>query len=188
MIFRVNVATSPLQMHRRFWVFSAAAGVVALTLLLGFGWHVLSMRRADSFFRSENDKIATETARLVDQKEALAHFFALPENSQLHDRAALINAIIDERSFNWTNMFMDMEKVLPVGVRVISIEPSLVNGQAIVKLTIGALNNEAKLKFLRALEQSASFSNLQLTNVRTPAQDSHDDQVLLDLTVVYSKA
>jgi Tfp pilus assembly protein PilN len=188
MIFRVNIATSPLETHRRFWIFSAAAFAVAFTAFLALGWHVYASRKADSILRAENNKVATETAEFENQRADLSRFFALPENSQLHDRAALINGIIDERSFNWTNMFMDLEKVLPLGVRVINIEPSQVNGQAMVKLTIGALNNDAKLQFLRALEQSDSFSNLQLNNVRAPAQDSHDDEVLLDLTVVYSKA
>ena len=55
-------------------------------------------------------------------------------------------------------MFMDLEKILPAGVRVVSIQPKHDKGIVEVKLTIGALNDEAKMKFLHALEQSPSFS------------------------------
>src|SRR5438034_1264280 len=92
------------------------------------------------------------------------------------------------KSFNWTNMFMDLEKILPIGVHVISIESKQVNGQASVKLTIGAASDEAKGKFLHALEQSNVFSHLQLINVRPPSRQTAGDQVELELTVIYSRA
>ena len=85
-------------------------------------------------------------------------------------------------------MFMDLEKILPIGVHVISIEPKQVNGQASVKLTIGAASDEAKGKFLHALEQSNVFSHLQLINVRPPSRQTAGDQVELELTVIYSRA
>lgn len=188
MIFRVNLATGPLQTHRWFWAFSVSGGTVLILLFLAFGWHVYSVRRSESAFRTEHNRLSDELGQLTLQKEELSKFFSLPENAKLHDRAAFINSIIDERSFNWTMMFMDLEEILPVGVHVISIEPKQVNGQVVLKLTIGVVNNDAKLKFLHALEQSASFTDMRLTSVRAPSQDFHEDEELLDLVVTYSKA
>jgi len=85
-------------------------------------------------------------------------------------------------------MFMDLEGVLPGGVHVLSIEPKQVNGQAAVNLTVGAANEEEKQKFLRALEQSGTFSHLQLTTIRVSHPGSSGDQVILELTVIYSRA
>jgi hypothetical protein len=62
-----------------------------------------------------------------------------------------------------------------------------VSNQAIVKLTVGAASDEAKVKFLQALEQSSVFSHLQLVTVRAPQQET-GDQVVLELTVIYSRA
>jgi Tfp pilus assembly protein PilN len=115
-------------------------------------------------------------------------FFSRRENAELHDRAAFVNSIIDARSFNWTRMFLDLEKVLPGGVRVMDIAPSQVNGQAAVKLTVGAVSDEAKMEFLKALEESGVFSHLELTTVRAPDQQGTGDKVVLELTVVYSRA
>ena len=70
--------------------------------------------------------------------------------------------MIDEQSLNWTQMFMDLEKILPAGVRVISIQPKHEKGRVEVKLVIGAVSDDAKLKFLHALERSPSFSHVQL--------------------------
>ena len=83
---------------------------------------------------------------------------------------------------------MDLEKMLPLGVHVMSIEPKQVNGQASVKLTLGAVSDEAKLKFLNAVEQSNVFSHLQLISVKAPTQEPSVDQVVMELTVIYSRA
>jgi hypothetical protein len=86
-------------------------------------------------------------------------------------------------------MFMDLEKILPAGVRVVSIQPKLEKGRVEVKLTIGAMNDEAKLKFIHALEQSGSFSHVQLVNEKeTPPGTPGTDRVDAELIVVYTRA
>ncbi len=65
-------------------------------------------------------------------------------------------------------MFMDLERILPGGVRVISIEPKQVQGRVQVKLSVGTSSDEAKLKFLRALEDSKEFTDIELQNEHAP--------------------
>ncbi|OLB26075.1 MAG: hypothetical protein DMG42_03715 [Acidobacteria bacterium] len=188
MILNVNLATEPLERHRRFRVFSALLGVVAAAGCLALAWHVYVLWMAETAFRTESASVSKEMEELTAERDKLDRFFSEPENAKLDERASFINAIIDAKSFNWTNMFMDLEKILPIGVHVISIEPKQVNGQASVKLTIGAASDEAKGKFLHALEQSNVFSHLQLINVRPPSRQTAGDQVELELTVIYSRA
>jgi hypothetical protein len=58
-----------------------------------------------------------------------------------------------------------------------------------VKLTIGATSDEAKLKFLHALEQSPSFSHLEVLNQKVAQQQpGSNDKVDVELSVVYSRA
>jgi type IV pilus assembly protein PilN len=113
----------------------------------------------------------------------LERFFALDENARLHDRAAFINSLIDARSFNWTLMFMDLEKVLPPGVRVISIEPKQEKGHIEVKFIIGATSDEAKLRFLKALEDSKTFTRIELANSTRAGPGG--DQIVVELTAEY---
>ncbi|PYT78905.1 MAG: hypothetical protein DMG40_18495 [Acidobacteria bacterium] len=188
MILNVNLATEPLETHRRFRVFSAIIGMVAATLCLALAWHVYALRKAETAFFAESASVSREMDELIAQREKLDRFFSEPENAKLDDRASFINDIIEARSFNWTNMFMDLERILPIGVHVISIEPKQVNRQASVKLTIGAASDEARVKFLHALEESNVFSHLQLMTVRAPTGQATGDQVVLELTVVYSRA
>ncbi len=86
-------------------------------------------------------------------------------------------------------MFMDLERILPSGVRVISIEPKQVTGHVEVKLTVGALNEEAELKFLHALEESREFTEVQVQNDRLANSTGNlgGDQKVVQLTTVYSR-
>jgi Tfp pilus assembly protein PilN len=184
----VNLATKPLETHRRFLTL---CGVLIALLALPFpwlAWHAHSIRKSNDAFRIQNEISTREINSLVAQREELDRFFSLPENARLHDRAAFINSIIDAQSLNWTRMFEGLEHVLPGGVRVLNIEPKLENGQAAVKLTVGAMTEDAKRDFLNSLERSNAFSKVELISVRMSGPGMAGDPIVLELTVVYSGA
>ena len=185
MRIRLNLATKPLETHRKFIAGSTLAGLVAAIVFLSLGWHVYLARRANAEMRAKSEKILEQVAELEQQRAALERFFALDENARLHDRAAFINSLIDARSFNWTLMFMDLERVLPPGVRVISIEPKQENGHIKVKFTMGATSDDAKLTFLKALEDSNTFTHIELTTTTHPTSGPSGDQIVIELTAEY---
>lgn len=180
---RLNLATKPLESHRRFLVGSGVAAFVALAVFVALSWHVHSVRKADQEFRTRTAKAREELARFEAQRVELEHFFNQKDIASLGARAAFLNSIIDARSFNWTQMFMDLERILPGGVRVISVEPKQAAGHADLKLTIGAASEDAKLKLLHALEQSKQFSEVQ--EQRESKAATGGDQRVIQLTTVY---
>jgi type IV pilus assembly protein PilN len=164
-------------------------GLIAGILFLALGWHVYAVRKLDERLRAETVATNAKIADLQDQRADLERFFLQPANAKLHDRAAFLNSLIDERSFDWTQMFMDLERILPGGVRVVSIEPRQVKGRVEVKLTVGTATEEAKDKFLRALEESRQFSSIQLDSEKPAVKSagSANDLEIMELSVVYSR-
>ena len=185
---KLNLATKPLETHRKFLAGAGLIGVVAGIAFLSIGWHVYVVRKADEQARVRVEKSRQDLSRFQGERTELERFFSQPDNAKLHERASFLNSVLDARSFNWTQMFMDLEKVLPGGVHVISIEPVQKNGRIEVRLSVGAANDEAKMKFLRALEDSSAFSKISLVSQHVPHQTNGDDRVVVDLTVVYSRA
>jgi type IV pilus assembly protein PilN len=185
---RLNLATKPLETHRKFIAGSTLVGLLAAIVFLSLGWHVYLARKANAEMRAKSAKILVQVAELEQQRAVLDRFFALDENARLHDRAAFINSLIDARSFNWTLMFMDLEKVLPPGVRVISIEPKQEKGRIEVKFTIGATSDDAKLKFLKALEDSKTFTHIELATTTHPIAGPSGDQIVVELTAEYLRS
>ncbi|HEX3371065.1 MAG TPA: hypothetical protein VHS08_01030 [Candidatus Acidoferrales bacterium] len=182
---RLNLATKAQETHRRFMVLAGLVAAVAGVVFLALGLHVYSIRNVDARLRAQSEATSRKIAELQAERADLERFFAQPENARLHDRAAFLNSLIDGRSFNWTQMFMDLERILPGGVRVVSIEPKQAKGHVEVKLTVGASSDDAKLKFLRALEESHEFSDIQL-DTDMPAQNGN--QRVVALTAVYSRS
>ena len=185
---RLNLATRPLLTHRRFLVGSGAIGFFGVAVFLILGWHVLSARKANEETRQRTEQLTRETSQALNKRAELAAFFQQAGNAQLSDRAEFLNSIIDASSFNWTQMFMDLERVLPGGVRVVRIEPKQIKGNMEVTLTVGASTDEAKQKFLKALENSREFSHVTLLSEHVPTQAAAGDQTILQLKVIYSRA
>jgi type IV pilus assembly protein PilN len=188
---RLNLATKPLVTHRKFLAGASVVGFIGGIVFLGLGWHVYSVRKVDEEVRTSTEKIAAEMARLETQRNELERFFGEPENARLHDRAAFLNTLIDARSFNWTQMFMDLEHVLPGGVRVNSIEPRQEKGLVLVKLTVDTSNEQAKLSFLKALEDSKVFTHVEVVKEQAPTATGPGavvgDQKTVELNTVYSR-
>ena len=186
---RLNLATKALETHRRFLAGAGVTAFFAGLAFLGLGWHVYSARRVDAELRARTEKTRQEMAKLEAQRKDLERYFNQKDIANLHDRAAFINTILDGRSFNWTLMFMDLERILPPGVHVVSIEPKQVEGHVEVKLTVGATSDETELKFIHALEESKEFTEVQVQNIHRPNQTGNlsGDQQVIQLTTVYSR-
>jgi hypothetical protein len=186
---RLNLATKPLESQRKFYVSAGLVAVLGGFLFLALGWHVYSELRAQENLRrkeQDNDRVA---AQLTARRKELDEFFARSENARVKDRVAFLNGFIDESSFDWTRMFMDLEKTLPVGVHVVSIQPKLEKGRMFVRLTVGAVSDEAKIKFLKAIQSSPAFSGVTLLSVHGSVQGpGNTDQAVMELNAIYTRS
>jgi type IV pilus assembly protein PilN len=182
---RLNIATKPLESHRRFLAGAGLLAVLGGIIFLALGWHVYSTLRAQEALRRKEQENNNRAALLQQRRKELDDFFARTENARLKERAAFVNGIIDERSFDWTQMFMDLEKLVPVGVHVVSIQPQLEKGHMFVRLTVNATTDESKIKFLHAMENSPAFSNVELLSVRNVQTNGEQ---ALELHAIYVRS
>ena len=188
---RLNLATNPLQTHRKFLAVSGLIGAIAGIVFLALGWHVYFVRKSNEALRARAADIRQEMVGLMRQRDELEDFFKEEQNAKLNERSTFLNSLIDEQSLNWTQMFMDLEKIMPIGVRLISIEPGHEKGRVLVKLEVGAISDEAKLKFLRALESSPAFKEVrELAEINKEAQSGNtgNDRLQVQLTAVYVRS
>ena len=182
---RLNLATAPFENNRRFIAGAALAGTIALLFL---AWLSLDVYRTWHRNRSERAEIARlqkEIQQRRAERRALEMFFNSAQTKQVMDRAGFLNSLIEQRSFPWTKIFMDLERTLPEGVRVISIAPRMENGSVELRLVVGAASDDGKLKFLRALESSPEFTKIEVRAENRPNRPGATDQVELELVAWY---
>jgi Tfp pilus assembly protein PilN len=185
MKLRLNLATAPPQQKRPFLAAAGLAGTLGLLALLLLSYAAFSSWRANRVLRGDINRLDDQIRLDRQKQQALESYFETPEARQVLDRSAFLNSLIDERSFPWTKIFMDLEQTLPPGVRVVSIAPRLNSGRAEVTLQIGAQSDESKIAFLKAIEQSKAFTGMVVTNEQHRDQPG-EDKIVLDLSVWYA--
>src|SRR5258708_33978010 len=74
-------------------------------------------------------KNSADTRRQIDEIEAgrIANEAILnrSENRETREQARFWNDVIDQKSFSWTRLFSDMEKIMPPGAFVMPGKPAL---------------------------------------------------------------
>jgi Tfp pilus assembly protein PilN len=185
MKLHLNLATAPLPNKRPVLAGAAAVGTVGVLALLLLSHAAYQSWQSSRELRSEISSLQAEIRRDQQRQQQLQAYFQGSEAKQILDRSAFLNSLIDERSFPWTKIFMDLEETLPPGVRVVSIAPRLVGGRAEVTLEVGALTDESKIQFLEAVEKSKTFSGMVVKNEHHSDQPG-SDRIKLELTVWYS--
>ena len=183
---RLNLATSPLESKRRFAVGASVAGSLAVLGFFLLSWNAYAVWRADKVFRARQTALENQIATLQQRRQSLEKFFDQPETVRRRERAAYLNALIQQRAFPWIKIFMDLERILPEGVRVASIEPKLSGGNVQLRFAVGALTDEGKLQFLKTLERSPEFSDIRLLNESNATRPDQGDRVVLELQAQYS--
>jgi len=183
----LNLATAPQPNNRPFLAGAAICGLVAVVMLLMLAHAEYQSYQANRELRAEVARWQGEIRVYKGRQQVLEAYFHTPAAEQVLQRSIFLNSLIDERSFPWTKVFMDLEQTLPPGVRVITITPELVNGRAEVTLEVGAMSDAAKLEFLEAVERSKTFSGLVVKSERQGSTTAQaPDKVFLNLTVWYS--
>jgi hypothetical protein len=186
MNFRLNLATAPQANNRPFLAGAVLAGTLGVAALVLLSHAAYDSWRASRELREETAHWQEEIRNDRQQQQDLDAYFRTPSVHEVLDRSAFLNSLIDERTFPWTKIFMDLEQTLPPGVRVVSISPHLANGRAEVTLQVGAETDAGKIEFLEAMEKSKVFSGMVVKDERRSDQPGSSDKIVLNLTVWYS--
>jgi hypothetical protein len=185
---RLNLSTTPQENNRPFIAGALLMGTVCLLFLLVLSQQAYTSWQSNRDLRADIAHWQQEIRVESQQQRDLDTYFKAPAAKQVIDRAYFLNSLIDERSFPWTKIFMDLEKTIPPGARVISLTPRLVNGRAEVAMTVGVTSPESEIQFLQAMEKSPAFTGIAVNQVRpiTVLQPGTIDRIVLNLTVRYT--
>lgn len=183
---RLNLATAPLENNRRFLLGASLLGISALVLFVLLARQAYRDWRESSEIRAETAELQSQMRELRDARGDLERSFKRPEARRTVERAAFLNGMIEQRSFPWTRIFMDLERLLPEGVRVVSIAPQMKDGRVEVKLVVGATSDGARLEFLKTLEGAKEFTGVQVLSETRPTRPDVADRVVLELLTWYS--
>src|ERR1041385_6819107 len=166
----INLASQPYEDARQFWMrWGTAAGAVALLTLALLvldvtGW--VAARRDRIAIAQKRDLIA-ERDRIRSEAEA---FLNRPENRTTRDESQFLNQLIERKSFSWTRVLENLEKVMPPRVHLVAITPKLdEDNQLLLTMTVAGDSPDRAIELARRMEESRRFAQ---TNI---IRESHTD-------------
>ena len=167
----LNLATKPfVELRPLLLRLRVAMGLLALVAIgLGISLHALNKRAAVAEARM--DAIRSRTAAFESLRRADEAKMRQPQNAAVLERSRFLNGVFARKSFSWTAVMMDLERVLPPGVQVTSIEPQiLADGAVTIRLRVSGDRDRA-VQLVRNLETSARFVGPRLAGEAAQASE-----------------
>ncbi|HET9099375.1 MAG TPA: fimbrial assembly protein [Acidobacteriaceae bacterium] len=153
----LNLASRPFFELRpvllRLRLLAAALVVLALGLFLLLRQAVVKADRAEAVAHKWN--IATQQLQQEWQQDQA--LMREPVNAATLQRSDFLNQIFLRKSFSWTTAMMDLERVLPQGVQVTSIDPRMTkDGRVMMRLRVNGPRDKV-VALVSNLEKSPHF-------------------------------
>ena len=103
------------------------------------------------------DGLKAQTLALEQERSRNEAKMHQPQNMGVLERSRFLNALFAVKSFSWTAVMMDLERVLPAGVQVTSIAPVISKeGEVTIQLRVTGDRDRA-IQLVRNLERSQRF-------------------------------
>lgn len=132
-----------------------AIGALALVAFaLGFGLHALHDKAEAA--RQRAHSLDGQIAQITHERQQYQAMMQQTDNARTLQQSENLNRLFDEKSFSWTLAMEDLETVLPAGVQVNTLEPTVKDGQISVRLrVVGPRDRDVGL--VENLEHSRHF-------------------------------
>ncbi len=190
MRLNINLASQKYEDVRRFYVRwgTAIALTAALAVLLIFlAWKNYS-DSSDSNARIR--KLEQSIGKLERQRSEAEAISNRPENHDVTAQKNFWNKQIARRSFSWTQLFNDFQRIMPARAYVSAVHPELTPDNRL-KLTLEILadKHDNALELVQRMEKSPRFRGPKI-NADTTTKDQKSGTTLykLDIETYYSPA
>lgn len=163
-IFIINLSTTPIKNHTLYVLFTF------LLLISSFALTINNIYETKDIFtaKKEADK---KLLKLIAEKNSNAEKIRYYESKinaikteKLIKKCEFINQVVGKRIFSWTQLFNEIEKVLPNSVRLTQISPDISKDKIKISLEVVSQNLESFLELLNKLDNSKVFSNIRVSH------------------------
>jgi hypothetical protein len=160
-MLRTNLATRPFYNERAAHAAIALAAMIVLAITVFNIVRIVSLSRHNTELSSRTGVDDAEAARLTAEAARIRRTVDKDELELVVAAAAEANALIDQRTFSWTEFFNQIESTLPPDVMLTSVRPSVVDGAT--NVTMGVLGRRAEDvdEFMEKLDETGAFEHIR---------------------------
>ncbi len=163
MRLNINLATQPYESARRFVVMWGSALVALAAITVALLMIAVSSYMGSRPIAAQTRDLNARIAQLDRERTAGEALLNQPGNRELRLRSRFLNTLFARKSFSWTQVFADLEKIMPPRVRVVSIRPDFTpENQLQIHLQAIGDSRDKAIDLVRKLEQSPMFRDARV--------------------------
>jgi type IV pilus assembly protein PilN len=184
MRININLATQPYEDAKLYLARWGSMVVFLFVVTIALLWFTVHSVRQSSDINHKIAQMQGNIDTLDREKTVAERMLALPQNRGTVDKSAYLNSMFARKAFSWTTVFSDMEKLMPPGLRVLSITPALdAQNQLQVHILVGGQSRDRAIELVRNLEKTPNFRdvtlrsdimNVQINGVPLSSSEEHD--------------
>ncbi len=159
-MLRTNLATRPFYNDRAVHAAIGAAAAVLLAITILNVVAIVTLSRRNTELSSRVNAQRAEAEHLTAEAARIRRSINKDELELVVNAAAEANALIDQRTFSWTQFFNAIESTLPPDVMLSAVRPSFKDGITHVNMLVLGRRPEDIDEFMEKLEASGSFEEI----------------------------
>jgi type IV pilus assembly protein PilN len=178
----VNLANRPFVELRPLFARLRLAMVVLALSAVGLGYWLHALNIKASVAQAQMNGLKAKTDQFQHERQVNEARMHQAQNMAVLERSQFLNAVFARKSFSWTAVLMDLERVLPTGVQVTSIEPSITKeGDVNIRLRVSG-DRERAVLLVRNLETSQRFLSPRLASEQAQTQEGNHNAIAAQTT------
>lgn len=187
MRLNINLASQPYENVRRFALRWGSILAALALISAGLVYFAYASWRDSKDVNQQIAAIQAEIRSLDREKQEGLALLNQPRNRATADQSKFLNQLIARKAFSFTTVFMDLERLMPLGLHVVSVKPELdKENQLQVMMVVGGSSRDRAIELVRRMEQSPTFRQAR---VRTETVQSSDtgtgDPIQFEITSTY---
>jgi len=157
-MIRTNLSTRPFYNVRAVQVALAAVALIVLAVTVFNVAQIIRLSASQRTLGAQAQAAEQDAARLRAEAAQIRQRIDPKELEIVAVAAREANAIIDQRTFSWTDLFTHLEATLPADVRATEITPRPATSQ--VGIRVQARSVEDLGEFIDGLEKTGAFHDV----------------------------
>ena len=182
--YNLNLSTRPFPAYRliNLLLTSVLVILVVLTVWQAYGFMRYSALAEEIRDSERNARVESEVLgrRLAELEADLNR----PEAAAKLSEIEFLNDLIARKSFSWTQVFANLENLVPDTVHLTSLRPQISDTGVLMSIDVRGRNIDAISEFIEALEQSPAFENV-IVSIEEKRNPTGSSDVDVSLTASY---